>query len=406
MYWFSFVFCVIGAFIIRLGYVDDGFFISPIHGNENAKIDGLLITVISFLFFFLTIWFVEILNGRFEKRGRKSLFVNWNRFVYRPVEISSQKTYYLMFFLTIIFCAYYIYSISPAPFMMAISGSSPTEVAIRRIAVTKDYEGVGYFKTIAQFLPVILCYYQVFRLHNNSTSKLIVFGSFVFSSFILIVNGEKAPLIFFIIGFILCISVYRPLSRKILIYFTLMIFSFLVFLYILLFQFNDVDYLLKIIIERVFVAQEAAVFYAADYFSNANYLGFSTLDNLITKVFGLVAEPRASELFMYKYLPDMVANGGWNVNGYFGHESYSNFGWIGVFIGSIWGGATNSLLCIYLRATRKTEITMAFYVFFSISVTTLLSSFNLMLFNTQLILVFMFFIFFKCLDSFYTNVRS
>lgn len=150
--------------------------------------------------------------------------------------------------------------------------------------------------------------------------------------------------------------------------------------------------------ERIFIAQEVAVFYSADFFSHNDFLGFSTMDNVFTKIIGLIPNMRASELFMYEYVPGMVQNGGWNVNGYFAHEAYSNFGIVGVWLGSIYGGVMNAILCIYFRTSRKTELSLCFYSFFAISVTTLISNFNAMLFNTQLILLFIIYLFFKACD--------
>lgn len=83
---------------------------------------------------------------------------------------------------------------------------------------------------------------------------------------------------------------------------------------------------------------------------------------------------------------------------FFAHETFSNFGYIGIVLGSMYGGIVNGLLCIYFRAREKTVLTMSFYSFYVVSVTTVLSSFNSMLFNTQLILVFIIFLILSVLD--------
>ncbi|EBR9559983.1 oligosaccharide repeat unit polymerase, partial [Salmonella enterica subsp. enterica serovar Pomona] len=194
----------------------------------------------------------------------------------------------------------------------------------------------------------------------------------------LIINGEKAPLVFYFLGLLVSYSSVKDISKKIYFFALLLIFSLIFLMYIILFQFDSSDYLLYILIERLFIAQEAAVFYAADYFSSHNVLGLSSMDTIFNKLLNITPAPRASEIFMYQYLPTMVENGGWNVNGFFAHETFSNFGYIGVVFGSFYGGIVNSLLCIFFRTRKKTLLTMSFYSFFIVSVTTVISNFNAM----------------------------
>lgn len=212
------------------------------------------------------------------------------------------------------------------------------------------------------------------------------------------INGEKAPLVFYFLGLLVSYSSVRKISKKIYLLSSLSIFSLILVMYVVLFQFDNSDYLLYILVERLFIAQEAAVFYAADYFSSHNTLGLSSMDTVFNKILNITPTARASEIFMNQYLPSMVANGGWNVNGFFAHETFSNFGYMGIVLGSMYGGIVNSLLCIYFRAKEKTLLTMSFYSFYVVSVTTVLSSFNAMLFNTQLILVFIIYLLLSILD--------
>ena len=123
------------------------------------------------------------------------------------------------------------------------------------------------------------------------------------------------------------------------------------------------------------------------------------MDTIFNKILNITPAARASEIFMNQYLPSMVVNGGWNVNGFFAHETFSNFGYVGIVLGSVYGGVVNSLLCIYFRSREKSLLTMSFFSFYIVSVTTTLSSFNSMLFNTQLILVFIIYLLFSFIDG-------
>lgn len=402
LFWFSFVFCVIGAFIISSGFMDDTFFIAPIANNIQAKQNGLFITCISFFLFFTFSWLTEVFYNLL-KHGKLHCKVKWDKFSLSETYDSSIIVSFMLWSMSLLLVAYYLYTINPAPLLMALSGNSPEQIALRRLAVTKDYDGIGYFKTLALVMPSILSYYYFVKRLINPHKKIIlnflVLLSVLLSVFTLILNGEKSPLMFYFLGLLVVYSTIRPLKIVTLFMFGLSGVGVLFFMYIILFQFGDTNYMLYIIIERIFIAQEAAVFYSADYFANSQFLGFTSLDNIFTKLLGFTPQLRASELFMYKYVPEMVSNGGWNVNGYFPHETYANFGLFGVILGAVYGGVINAWLCIFLRTRNKSALNLSFYAFYSVSVTTILSSFNAMLFNTQLILVFAVYMLIKAYDK-------
>ncbi|HHA1915563.1 TPA: oligosaccharide repeat unit polymerase [Enterobacter asburiae] len=397
LYWSMLLFCIIGSFIIHSGFMDDSFFIEPIANNAEAKSLGLFITTISFFIFFLSAFVVEVLCSLCS--GQRSGMIRWENYYSSPMIMSSRKVTLTLFILSCALVVYYIISIYPAPLFMAFQGASADQIAIRRLEVTKNYSGIGYFKTLAGVIPIILSYYCfIAYLRFKKHFLLFVFITFI-SILTLAINGEKAPLVFYFLGLLVSYSSVRKISKKVYVLSSLLIFFLILLMYIVLFQFDNSDYLLYILIERLFIAQEAAVFYAADYFSSHSSLGLSSMDTIFNKILNVTPTARASEIFMNQYLPSMVANGGWNVNGFFAHETFSNFGYMGIVLGSMYGGIVNSLLCIYFRAREKTLLTMSFYSFYIVSVTTVLSSFNAMLFNTQLILVFIIYLLLSILDG-------
>lgn len=380
LYWSMLLFCIIGSFIIHSGFMDDSFFIEPIANNAEAKNLGLFITTISFFIFFLSAFVVEVLCSLCS--GQRSGMIRWENYYSSPMIMSSRKVTLTLFILSCALVVYYIISIYPAPLFMAFQGASADQIAIRRLEVTKNYSGIGYFKTLAGVIPIILSYYCfIAYLRFKKHFLLFVFITFI-SILTLAINGEKAPLVFYFLGLLVSYSSVRKISKKVYVLSSVLIFFLILLMYIVLFQFDNSDYLLYILIERLFIAQEAAVFYAADYFSSHSSLGLSSMDTIFNKILNVTPTARASEIFMNQYLPSMVANGGWNVNGFFAHETFSNFGYMGIVLGSMYGGIVNSLLCIYFRAREKTLLTMSFYSFYIVSVTTVLSSFNAMLFNT------------------------
>lgn len=269
LYWSMLLFCVIGSFIIHSGTMDDSFFIEPIANNTEAKSLGLFITTISFFIFFLSAFIAEVLCSLCS--GQRSGVVRWENYYSRAMMMSSRKVTLTLFILSCALVVYYIISIYPAPLFMAFQGASADQIAIRRLEVTKNYSGIGYFKTLAGVIPIILSYYCfISYLRFKKQFLLFIFITFI-SILTLTINGEKAPLVFYFLGLLVSYSSVRKISKKIYLLSSLSIFSLILVMYVVLFQFDNSDYLLYILVERLFIAQEAAVFYAADYFSSITH---------------------------------------------------------------------------------------------------------------------------------------
>ncbi|MFL4199114.1 oligosaccharide repeat unit polymerase, partial [Escherichia coli] len=79
------------------------------------------------------------------------------------------------------------------------------------------------------------------------------------STLTLAINGEKAPLVFYFLGLLVSYSSVREITKKIYVLSAFLIFSLILIMYVVLFQFDNSDYLLYILVERLFIAQEAAV---------------------------------------------------------------------------------------------------------------------------------------------------
>ncbi|MCR1303973.1 MULTISPECIES: O-antigen polymerase, partial [unclassified Enterobacter] len=256
LYWSMLLFCIIGSFIIHSGFMDDSFFIEPIANNAEAKNLGLFITTISFFIFFLSAFVVEVLCSLCS--GQRSGMIRWENYYSSPMIMSSRKVTLTLFILSCALVVYYIISIYPAPLFMAFQGASADQIAIRRLEVTKNYSGIGYFKTLAGVIPIILSYYCfIAYLRFKKHFLLFVFITFI-SILTLAINGEKAPLVFYFLGLLVSYSSVRKISKKVYVLSSVLIFFLILLMYIVLFQFDNSDYLLYILIERLFIAQEAA----------------------------------------------------------------------------------------------------------------------------------------------------
>ncbi len=164
-------------------------------------------------------------------------------------------------------------------------------------------------------------------------------------------------------------------------YFAILLFSIYYF-----FVSNDLVEIKKLIFERIFFAQMAIVYYSVDYYNSSNFIGIGSLGGFFNKLFDISKLPPSSETLMQVYFNEMIQSGGWNMNGIYISEAWSNFGWFGVILGPIYVGIVIGILYIILART-KTSFGKALLVFATCSSFSFLTSFNIYLYNTIFVLL-------------------
>ena len=95
----------------------------------------------------------------------------------------------------------YLLSIHPSPLFVTII-DSPEQAYIRRIAVTRDYNGIAFISTLARSFSFVTAFYAFTRILSGGTEafKLKMWGLILFSTFVVASNGEKAPPVILFLG--------------------------------------------------------------------------------------------------------------------------------------------------------------------------------------------------------------
>lgn len=383
LFYYYIFFGVIGGFLIYSGVVDNTYFIIPIQNNFLAKEWGLFAICYGLFGIFLGILIVNlILND--------SLSTPWFEYTAKNIYLANYKyNLFILLAIVIISSIYYIVKIHPSPLWMLFNGSDSLSVAIRRNEVTENFNGIGILKTISIIFSQILVFYVY--TYYLVKKKAIVFLYIVFISvfFLLLLNIEKAPVLNLFLYLIVAYSYIKgtPKIKKIIyLIIFLIVLTICMYYFIMDTEINEVAFK---ILERLFVAQSFAPFLSFDYYLNHDYIYFNSMESSLFKPLIGDRIERASEFFMIYYYPGMRELGGWNVNGIYVHEAFSNFGYIGLFLGPIYVGIVNGIIVQYFIRQKKSILNLAFFVFFSVNVTSIMTSFNTQLLNTQSIMVFL-----------------
>lgn len=378
-FWFYvyIIFAFLGACVIILGLGDEGYFVIPIAAKENVIIVGSYFVLYGGIATFLSfIALIKVLNT-------KNRYIKMLTTTCDPKH-KEQNTLLVLLVLFLLIFIYYQVSIFPSPLIMAFTNNGAEQIALRRIEVTKDLGLISntYIISIGSLLAYILPYsYLAF----SSIKRKYYFHTFI-SFFIAIIfilsTGEKGPFLFFILGALVTYSYSRGYVNKISL--RLMLVSILLLFSIYyLFVSNDIELVLSLIFDRIFIAQVISVYLSYDYYSCLGDIGYSSFANIITKIFDIKTVAPASEQLMANYFPEMIALGGWNVNGLFISEAWANYGIIGVILSPFLVGLENAVLISVLARFNKSPIQCAFYAFFTIKCAYFLTSFNAYLYHSD-----------------------
>lgn len=396
-FWFYIyvIFAFLGSCVIISGLGSESYFVLPIASNQDVTVVGSYFVLYGGVAAFLAfLGFIKIFNA--DRTYSKNLT--------KVCEIDKSQTNIIfilacLFFLILI---YYQISIFPSPLVMAFTNRTAEEIALRRIMVTKDLSMVAntYIISVGSLLAYIVPYSYLALASIKQKYYIHSLLTLIASIIYILSTGEKGPFLFFILGALICYGYSRGQIKKISAKLVLFSISMLFIIY-LIFISNNIQQIFSLIFDRVFIAQVISVYLSYDYYNYSGEIGLLSLANILTKIFDISIVPPASEQLMAHYFPEMIALGGWNVNGLYISEAWSNFGILGVLLSPILVGLENAILIKALTCFKKSPIQCAFYAFLTIKCTYFLTSFNAYLYHSDwvvtiivlLLIVFLNFIF-------------
>ena len=381
--WFLmyFLLAFMGAFITLAGGAKDSYFISGILYNDEVVGLGSLAILWSGIGMFYTFLIVIFLTD-------KKKIYTWVNITNKKIKDNSNEIIIIYFFstLAILSFIYYQVMVYPSPMLLAIQGD-PLAAAIKRIDITKDlnlYANtyiVAFGKVISQLFSIQLVLRDKVKKSEYFLKYLMIFISILF----ILTSGEKAPILLYFLGLYLASNMSNKkilkLNFKLLFY-----FSFIVlFIYYIVVS-NDINEIKKLIFERFIFAQMSIVYYSFDYYNYSNFIGFDSLGGVFNKFFDISVEQPSSVVLMKNYFNEMIANGGWNINGIYISEAWSNFGWYGIIFSPIYVGFLIAI-CYLLFARKNDSFSRSILIFYTACSFSFLTSINIYIYNTIFILI-------------------
>ncbi|MCH7340648.1 O-antigen polymerase [Acinetobacter higginsii] len=378
--WFGlyFILAWIGALLTLLGFAKDSYFISGILHKVDVVGVGSLAVLWSGIGMFYSFIFTLLLLDR----GLKS---KWNNVIQRNIfDHKNEKIIiYLFSIFTFLSFVYYQVKIFPSPFIMALQGD-PIGAAVKRIDITKDLSKYAntYLIAFGMLLSQLLSIQMIIR---GQKEKFLKYFMLCVAILFLLSSGEKGPAIFFLIGLFVAYGISKKSIKKVNLKFGIITFLSLFLIYYFVVT-NDINEIKELIFERLLFAQMSIVYYSFDYYHVGNFIGFESLGGIFNKILNLEVVPPSSEVLMQQYFSEMLLNGGWNINGIYISEAWSNFGVLGVIFAPLYVGLINALLYLFL-SNKNSSFYSAILVYYTACSFGFLTSFNLYLYNTITVLV-------------------
>lgn len=375
------LFGYLGALITLMGGAGNSYFISGILYNELVVNLGSYFILWSGLgMFYGFIIFLLIFDRKF--------ILKWDVFVKRQsVDVDCEYIVILFFCIVSFFSfCYYQLKVYPNPLILAFQGDV-LGAALRRIEITKDLNKIAntYVVAFGVIIAQIFSIQLVLRNNKALREKILKFIMILLSFSFLLTTSEKAPILFYLFSIYMAYAISLGKVMKVNVKITLYSFFSILAIYYIFVSKNLLE-IKNLIFERVFFAQMAVVYYSFDYYNYSNFIGFSSLGGVFNKIFELRPVPPYSEVLLKFYFNEMLAGGGWNINGIYIAEAWSNFGYLGAILSPIYVGVVLATFYIILFKIKGT-FGKALMVFFTTSSFSFLTSLNLYIYNTNLVLI-------------------
>ena len=372
------VFGFTGLLLLKLDFLQDTYFTEAI--ETDAVIDSAILLTLESFFFFISTFF--IFNSFFRIFGFRGAPKQID-----PTHLSFDGLGTLIV-IYIVIAIYYLVSIHPSPLMMSVT-DGPDVAYARRIAVTRDYAGIGYLSTLARSLSYVLSIGSLlyFLGRRSGVSAGLAMCCISLAVVVILSNGEKAPLgllfaaLFYILFFLT--------KRKKVAFYGLIGTILLVVISYAIYSEDSLSESLVSISHRILTGQMISIplsiqYHNAGDFTGTETAGSSTLRTLLGT--GDAASPPMSQYLMWYYFPEMTKNGAFNVNGLFYGEGYGWAGRAGSILSSVYLGLMSACFLAVASVVGNRGLFTAFVFYISTSVTGVMTSLSLVLLSTSHVL--------------------
>lgn len=371
------VFQLIGGSLIFLG-IKNHYLIKRILDVDSID-KTYYILVYTVLMLPLTIY----LCNRYIDNKRK-VKSEYNRFLDERVCIKSNendRVFKIVLILTII-CVismiYVFYHIGYIPLFKMFSGN--IDLNVERINISRNFTGNEYIKNLIMLILTPLLSYLSYIYMKTTKEKrwiIIFITTFILSIFVKTYNFEKAPIIYYIVYFILLdIIIGRKIKLKNLLFVGSIVGAIIfMFYYVISGYSGDIFSLTSGPMGRILMTQVATLFLHVDAFPNViPFLNGQSFPGIFSLIIGASAlGTRSGRMVMLVYGQENVRKGIAGVmNTIFVGEAYANYGLFGVAIAPIVVGIIVSMVFNFAIKSKKTPLNLMIYFQCFVSVVTMI----------------------------------
>lgn len=247
--------------------------------------------------------------------------------------------------------------------------------SIQRVMIRYEFGGIEYIRNFfgAMLIPVFSYYLFVVAYVKRRIFYFVAFTiQFLFAAFIFMYDLQKAPIAFYLIGYIILLTLLKGgISRKQLLFFGGVPMILILFAYQmttgasafrLFYEYDSAFY------GRVFLTSYFAFPLSLELFPDiiTEPTYYSGIPTAILNYFDIENIESARRLMMYMN-PEGVESGSANLfSGYYLAEAWANYGYVGLVFSPIIVGMVVQTVHAYLLSHPKKVLIMAFYAYISI----------------------------------------
>ncbi|TYS63776.1 oligosaccharide repeat unit polymerase [Bacillus infantis] len=387
-YYSLFVSCYIGSLLIALD-IDHYYMINKLDHDAYRWIG---FGAVSFVMIMLplTMYVVSKLAGFDAKK-------EFNAYISKPIKIDSsgkKNEFYLIFLALSVICMlavmYTLLKTVQVPLIELLKGNF-SELGKLRIEAARNFSGNVYVRNIfaIALTPLLSLISYVYAAKTRQLKWIFLFMAlFVFAVLISVYDLAKSPIIFYAIMFIF-VRIYSGtlvLNRWKIYLYGISGGTLVILMYIFIQGVDDLGSYFSYSsgpIGRIILAQIAPTFLHLNIFGESiPFLNGSSLPSILIGWFDM-EQVRSARLVMANAFPARVADGtGGVLNTLYIAEAYANFGYMGIFLGTLYVGIFVQLLYIVFIRLPKNPVLLCLFIYFSINIPrTLVGGFTDFLFN-------------------------
>lgn len=364
---YVFYYCIIistfiGSILCAFGFGQDHWILCNAH--EKARIRAWLAVCYSMIAMPIGMIFV---NNCLKIRPKREFFNYIDKNV--SINIKDSRLRNISLFLVIISLLSFLYIKHYSgswPLFKALIEKDVEGAAEGRIDVRLNFHGIIYIKNLIGLILVPLFSYFsyiIFLIKKNLYYLFCFLAILISTLLILTFDTQKAPIIFYLIGFLIIrVLIKGAIPRKLIGVFFIIAISLMAVLYTI---FNTATHgALEIILDprsamwgRMFISSYAGVPLSFEWFPDVirDPTWQIGIPEFILKLFDMPTTESA-RLMMLRIHPE-----GNLISSYYIAEAWANYGIIGVLIAPFIVGINVQIIQAFLLKTQKNPLTIAFY---------------------------------------------